>query len=274
MRKALHPLLLASALLVGATSAAEAEPALGFAAPSTEIDVSTSVRDVVTEVAVKEGQAVAAGELLAVLDTAELEAELAIARARASAEGGIKRAEAILASKQSQFDIMTKLRKQGAARAEELSFAEAELAVATAELQGALDQQAIADLEVRRLEAAVERRRVRAPADGVITEIYRESGELVGAEETRLMTLAVLDPLQVDVYVATALGRALRPGDTATIDLPLAGAVVVGTIIDIAVKADAASGTMRVRLHFDNPDQALRSGERALVTFPTVTATQ
>jgi RND family efflux transporter MFP subunit len=179
----------------------------------------------------------------------------------------LRRAEAVLAAKQTQYDLMAKLRKQGAARAEELSFAESELAVAQAELQGAADQQVIARLEVARLQTALEQRHVRAPADGVIAEIFRDPGELVGAQETRLMTLAVLDPLQVEVYVATAQGRGLAPGATATIELPLAGVSVLGSVVDVAVKADAASGTMRVRLQFDNPDLALRSGERALVTF-------
>lgn len=278
MTSSLPLLLLATALPVllagGAPRPAmAAEPTLGFTAPSTEIEVSTALRDVVTEVAVKEGDVVAAGDLLAVLDTAQLEAELAIARARAEAGGALKRAEAVLASKQSQYDVMAKLRKQGAARAEELSFAQAELSVAEAELQGALDQQVIAELEVKRLEAALEQRRVRASADGVITEIFRDAGELVGAQETRLMTLAVLDPLQVEVYVATAVGGLLGAGATATIELPLAGVSVVGTVTDVAVKADAASGTMRVRLRFDNPGLALRSGERALVTFNQAAAT-
>ena len=272
MLKPLARLLLLAALPVltagGASRfAAAAEPALGFTAPSTEIEVSTALRDLVTEVAVREGDVVAKGDLLVVLDTAALEAELAIARARAEASGALRRAEAVLAAKQTQYDLMAKLRKQGAARAEELSFAESELAVAQAELQGAADQQVIARLEVARLETALEQRHVRAPADGVIAEIFRDPGELVGAQETRLMTLAVLDPLQVEVYVATAQGRGLGQGATATIELPLAGVSVVGTVVDVAVKADAASGTMRVRLQFDNPGLALRSGERALVTF-------
>jgi RND family efflux transporter MFP subunit len=272
MLKALARLLLLAALPVLTTGgasrfAAAAEPALGFTAPSTEIEVSTALRDLVTEVAVREGDVVAKGDLLVVLDTAALEAELAIAKARAEASGALRRAEAVLAAKQTQYDLMAKLRKQGAARAEELSFAESELAVAQAELQGAADQQVIARLEVARLETALDQRLVRAPADGVIAEIFRDPGELVGAQETRLMTLAVLDPLQVEVYVATAQGRALAQGATATIELPLAGVSVVGSVVDVAVKADAASGTMRVRLQFDNPGLALRSGERALVTF-------
>jgi len=272
MLKPLARLLLLAALPVLTTGgasrfAAAAEPALGFTAPSTEIEVSTALRDLVTEVAVREGDVVAKGDLLAVLDTAALEAELAIAKARAEASGALRRAEAVLAAKQTQYDLMAKLRKQGAARAEELSFAESELAVAQAELQGAADQQVIARLEVARLQTALEQRHVRAPADGVIAEIFRDPGELVGAQETRLMTLAVLDPLQVEVYVATAQGRGLAPGATATIELPLAGVSVLGSVVDVAVKADAASGTMRVRLQFDNPDLALRSGERALVTF-------
>ena len=272
MLKSLSRLLLLLAALPvlttgGASRLAAAEPALGFTAPSTEIEVSTALRDLVTEVAVREGDVVAKGDLLVVLDTAALEAELAIAKARAEASGALRRAEAVLAAKQTQYDLMAKLRKQGAARAEELSFAESELAVAQAELQGAADQQVIARLEVARLETALEQRHVRAPADGVIAEIFRDPGELVGAQETRLMTLAVLDPLQVEVYVATAQGRALAQGATATIELPLAGVSVVGSVVDVAVKADAASGTMRVRLQFDNPGLALRSGERALVTF-------
>lgn len=267
MARILSLLWLAGALCGAAAPAGAEEPALGFTAPSSEIEVSTALRDVVTEVAVKEGAVVAKGDLLAVLDTAQLEAELAIARAKAAAGGALARAQAVLQAKQAQYDLLAKLRKQGAARAEELTNAESELAVAQAELLAAQDQQRIAELEVGRLQAALEQRHVRAPADGVVTEIFRDAGELVGGQETRLMTLAVLDPLQVEVYVATALGRGLKAGTTATIALPLSGLSVIGRVVDVAVKADAASGTMRVRLQFDNHDLALRSGERALVSF-------
>lgn len=264
--------LLASAgLLCGLAGGLQAqETALGFTAPSKEIEVSTALRDLVTEAFVREGDFVERGAPLLALDTAQLEADLAIARAKAAAAGPLARAEAVLAAKQHQFDLLSKLRKQGAARAEEVAFAESELAVAKAEMLAAEDQQRIAELEVARLEAALAQRRVLAPADGVITEIFREPGELVGAQETRLMLLAVLDPLQVEVYVPTTLGRLLQPGLAVSIELPLAGETLVGSIVDVAVKADAASGTVRVRVQFDNGDLAVRSGERALVSFTSV----
>lgn len=262
------PLLLAAALATSAVAArAGEEPALGFTQPSSEIEVSTALRDVVSDVLVKEGDVVARGDLLAVLDTAQLEAELAIAKAKAEAGGAVAHARAVLQAKQDQYDLMARLKKQGAARAEELNNAQSELAVAQADLQAAEDQQRIAGLEVGRLEAALAERHIRAPADGVVTDILRDPGELVGAQETRLMILAVLDPLQVEVFVATAVGRDLKPGAQATIQLPLSGVSVVARVVDVSVKADAASGTMRVRLQFDNHDLALRSGERALVSF-------
>lgn len=260
-------LLLLAALPFPAPTAVAAEPALGFTAPSREVEVATAVRGLVVAVMVAEGDLVAQGEPLAELDAAELRAELAIARARAGAEGAVRRAAALLASKQQQYDRMARLRAQGAARAEEVALAEAELRVAEADMIAAEEQQGIAELEVARLEALLDQRVVRAPTGGVVTELLREPGELVGAQETRLLTLAVLDPLLVEVFVPNALGRALEKGMAAQVALPDLGRSLAGTIADVAVEADAASGTMRVRLYLPNDGLGLRSGERALVDF-------
>lgn len=267
------PALVIALLTAGAATAVPAqEPALGFTAPSREVEVSTVVRGLVRDLLVSEGERVAAGQALARIDAAELEAELAIARARAAAEGGVRRAQALLAAKQQQYDRLAKLRQQGAARAEEVALAEAELRVAEADMVAATEQQKIAELEVMRLEALLDQHLVLAPSDGVVTEILREPGELVGAQETRVLALAVLDPLQIEVFVPNALGRRLERGMPAQVDLADLGLTVTGTIADVAVKADAASGTMRVRVHLANDDGRLRSGERAMVSFGSVAA--
>lgn len=259
-------------LLLAAAPAAAQEPALGFTAPSREVEVSTAVRGLVEEVLVVEGDRVESGQVVAVLDAAELEAELAIARARAGAEGPVRRAAALLAAKQQQYNRLAKLRQQGAARAEEVALAEAELRVAEADMVAAEEQQKIAELEVARLQALLAQNSVRAPSPGVVTEILREPGELVGAQETRLLSVAVLDPLQIEVYVPNALGRRLERGMAAQVELADLGLALTGEIADVAVKADAASGTMRVRVHLANADFRLRSGERALVSFTTAAA--
>lgn len=125
---------------------------------------------------------------------------------------------------------------------------------------------ALARLELQERETQVEIRQIRSPLDGVVVERFRGPGEYV--QETEIMSLAQIDPLNVEVVVPVGYFGKIRPGMVAEVrpeapveDVFRARVTVVDKVID------AASSTFGVRLEIPNPDLALPSGLRCSVAF-------
>jgi hypothetical protein len=82
------------------------------------------------------------------------------------------------------------------------------------------------------------------------------------------MTIAQIDPLNVEVILPIKYYGQLRIGSTANIspEEPVGG-VFVAKVIVIDRVLDAASGTFGVRLQLPNPENKLPAGIRCNVTF-------
>ena len=107
--------------------------------------------------------------------------------------------------------------------------------------------------------AARERKRVRAPFDGVVTDRAISAGELYNEQGT-IVTVARIDPLHVDAYLPASRRAELAVGQTATVTLETGGThEAVVRVIDPVL--DAATGTFGVRLDLANPDGAIFAGQ-------------
>lgn len=126
-------------------------------------------------------QAAAAAEL-ATAQAALADAERAWERSKEGpSEGEIALAEAELALAQAEWE-----RLKDGADPEDIAFAEAELANARANLDLALDKQAVLELE--------------SPIDGTVVEITSEVGETLN-DETKFITVADLNHPRLEVYL-------------------------------------------------------------------------
>lgn len=113
---------------------------------------------------------------------------------------------------------------------------------------------------------AVDRMALKSPIDGRIEEIHVETGESVNtlAEVVRIVQI---DPLWVDVHVPIAEANVLSYGKAASVGFPDPnGASIEGKIIYIAAVANAASGTLKVRIKVPNKSNR-PAGEHVEVTF-------
>lgn len=189
------------------------------------------------------GDRVRAGQVLAEMDTAALRAELAALEASlAEAKAGLETASA------------------DARRAEELRASNTLTAqqsaqyLATERSATARVAAAAARLEVQRL--ALERSRVVAPDDGVVTARAAVLGQVVqaGAELFRLIRQERLE-WRAEV-VAEDLAR-IRPGQGATLAVPGAG-TATGTVRAVAPALSARTRTATV--YIDLPAGAARAG--------------
>ena len=119
-------------------------------------------------------------------------------------------------------------------------------------------------LKLDQLKIEVELMRLVSPLTGRVEEVGIETGE-AAQPLTPVIRVVKTDPLWIDVPVPLAQARGLRPNGPARVTFP--GKVqAAGRIVHVSSVADAASGTLRVRVEVPNPSRR-PAGEHVTVSF-------
>jgi len=264
-------ILLASALSIVAPSPgkAGAETELLFDCviePHALIKLGSSVAGVVSDVFVDRSDIVKKNQVVATLESSVEEATVELSRGRALAGGVIAARKAAEEFGKRAVDRQAELYNQNALSQQIMDEAELEASVAKALLQEARDNQAIEELELLRSKAALARRSIRSPIDGIVVNRMVHPGERV--DEAPILELAQIDPLSVEVIVPTALFGQIEKGMSVSVmpEEPIGG-VKLATVVIVDRMIDAASGTFRVRADLPNPELALPGGLRCQVRF-------
>lgn len=178
------------------------------------VDVSTRLSGRVATIAVREGDLVAAGDVLAVMDTTELQAQKARADAAvasaeavvAVAKAGVTKAAASLALAQSELaraetlsgrDVISKANYD--IRRTEAQLAKASLAAAQAEARA---KERVVDAEVANLqeiEARIADSTLHAPEAGRVLYRLAQSGEVLGSGG-KVLTLVSLGNVYMEFF--------------------------------------------------------------------------
>lgn len=215
----------------------------GLVEPFREVTLSSQVQSFVEEHYVREGDSVQAGDLLSrlFLRIEQLEVE----RSR----GLVEKREFDFQGSQNLF-------------ADRL-ISEDEALAARIELD-------LARLQLEIAEENVRLREIRSPIDGIIVERMVEDGETVTATEP-IFVVVNIEQIYVQFYIRAEDLRHISVGQEANVRFPeldLDGSMP-GTVDFIDPRVDAASGLLRVRVLMDNPEQRVKAGVRAVVTFPS-----
>lgn len=207
------------------------------------------------------GSKVEAGQLLAEIDTPELNQELA----RAGAE--IQRAEAALNLARSTANRWRELLKSESVSAQEVAEKEADLALKTAGLGAAL-------ADSRRIQENLGFARVTAPFAGVITRRQAEVGQLINTSSNReLFRLADTGSLRVFVHIPQHAARAMKAGLEADLILTeLPGRTFPAKVVRTAGAVDPATRTLLTELDVDNSKGEILAGSFAQIRFRNRTA--
>ncbi len=255
---------LVSALLIG--TAADAKLIEGFTEPYSDIEVSVPGEPSrIIDIQVKEGAQVRKNDVLAILDTAVLDASLEIAKKRASMNGRILAAEAERDLRQSRYDKLRALRDRGHASPIELKRAEADLAVAKANLVLATEEHDLATLECRRIEAQIDKQHLRSPIDGVVVEVHKEVGEATQISDSRMFRLVQLNQLRVKFPVSVHQASQFSNGDRIEVSFPETSSRAFAIVELVSPLLDAGSGTVTVSCVVDNSKGQVRCGMRCLL---------
>jgi RND family efflux transporter MFP subunit len=205
------------------------------------------------------GARVRKGQLMAQIETPELDQQLMVARAD-------------LKSAQANLDLAstTSGRYQNLLKTNSVSKQETDVAMSDAAAKQAAVDAAMAN--VRRLEQLQSFENVYAPFDGIVTARNTDIGALIagGLNNTprELFHLAAIDKIRVYVAVPEAYTAAIKDGGKATLTLDeYPGRSFTGTIARNSSAIDPASRTLNVEVDVDNPKGELLPGAYVFVHF-------
>ncbi|WP_437816327.1 efflux RND transporter periplasmic adaptor subunit [Sorangium sp. So ce1078] len=220
------------------------------------------------------GDKVEEGQVLAEIDTPELDQELAQARAQlVQANAGLVQAKANRDLSLSGVKRYEQLVPAGVAPQEELEERQGQAHVAEASVTVAQAAITAQQANIQRLLDLKKFAKIAAPFAGTVTARTIERGALVTAGNgTPLFRIAATDPARVFVGVPQDVAPSVRVDAPAKVTVrEFAGQPFQGTIARTAGALDAATRTMNTEVRVPNPDGRLLAGMYAEValTLPT-----
>ena len=219
------------------------------------------------------GDHVNKGQLLATIETPELDAELQAAKAQ------LKASEAQVSARQAEAEFSKTTNERwsdspkGVVSDQERESKKADYEGAEARLYAANAQVNLDKSKVDQYSALAEFKQVKAPFDGTITERKIDIGNLVtagsGSTTTPLYRMAQTDPLRIFVDVPqSAAGELMNAGAPAEIRATGAvGGVFAGKIARSAESINPQARTMRVEVDMPNATHALVPGMYVNIAF-------
>jgi RND family efflux transporter MFP subunit len=205
------------------------------------------------------GARVRKGQLMAQIETPELDQQLQVAQAD-------------LKSAQANLDLAntTSTRYQNLLKTNSVSKQETDVAMSDAAAKQAAVDASMAN--VRRLEQLQSFEKVYAPFDGIVTARNTDIGRLISAGQNtmpqELFHLAAIGKIRVYVAVPEAYSAAIKDGGKATLTLDeYPGRSFEGTIARNSNAIDQSSRTLNVEVDVDNPKGELLPGAYVFVHF-------
>ncbi len=235
--------------------------------PHVSVQLGSAVSGVLSATLVDRGDTVRQGQVVARIESSVEQATLALDRLRASNDSAINVERAdhelmVREAQRKQFLVDQKVANLNSLDELQTKVREGELRVQQAEMD-----QRLAALTAERSERALALKQIRSPVDGVVIERKLSAGEYI-FEQTSIMTIAQIDPLNVELVVPLDQFGAIRIGAVATVHpaAPVGGAYPARVeVVDPVI--DAASNTFGVRLILANPDHAIPAGIRCTVQW-------
>jgi RND family efflux transporter MFP subunit len=208
------------------------------------------------------GARVTAGQVLAEIDTPDLDQQVLQARANLATSQANQRLSAITAK-----------RWEGLVAQDAVSRQEADEKTGDLAARNSAVNAAKADLD--RLLAQQSFKRITAPFDGVVTSRNTDIGQLIsvgGSADTALFTVADQHRMRIYVSVPQNYSALVHRGLTAQVSVPeYPGQDFTASVVNDA-QSVGRGGAMLVELQIDNTDGRLKPGAYAQVAFKLATA--
>jgi RND family efflux transporter MFP subunit len=236
----------------------------GTLAPKFEVDVKSEVAGLVSEVYVTEWVRVKKGEPLARIDIREQEAF-------------VKRTEAALESAKSselqarvadnrarrELERMKKLKEHGLATEQALDDAVSEAEAAASRVEAAHSQVRAAEEDLNQVRTRLDKGRIFAPIEGIVSERRANVGDLVGEAGANQPLFHIVDNRVLNLTVSVpsaAMGNLHRGQPLEFTTDAFHGKTFRGTVMFINPAVNEADRSVRVIAEVDNAAGELKGG--------------
>ena len=244
------------------TQASTVLTATGYTYARSRAAVGAKIIGRVVELPVDEGDTVAAGDIIAVLDSEDLQASVRLA------EASLNEARARLA------DAERELVRQAELVEDQLT-SRALYDTATTQRDVALAQVGTAEARLNSAQATLDYTVVRAPIDGVVIERNIEVGEMVApggftSQQSTGSIVRIADPtsLEVEADINESYIARLQLGQRASIRVDaVPDFEYSGRLRQIVPTADRQRAVVQVKVSIDNRDERLVPDMSCTVTF-------
>ena len=234
----------------------------GFTEPRHDIMVAATEIGRLDSVTVELGDLVQAGQVIGHLEDELQASSVKIARLQSEMTGELNAAQAEVDLHQSRTQSLRQLAADGMARPDELVRAETDLRIAAGRLAAAQEQLGLRKLELERYELQFQRRKIRVPMAGVISQVFHKPGEYITPGDPAVVRLLVMDKLFAVFNIPVEDTATIQVGSPVRVYLRSSARTIEAAITSIAPDIDGESGTVQVRVELQNPDRRLLAGDR------------
>ena len=242
--------------------------------PSQVVELRASVDGVIATVQVQRGDTLRKGQVLVELQSAADRVAVELAHYRAQMQGQVAAARNRVDYAGKKLARLTDLAQQNYASAQARDEADAERRLADSELQVAVENRELAQIDYRRAKEQLALRTLASPFNGVVVDRFLNPGDLAesGSGRKPVLRLAQVDPMKVDVVLPAALFGKLKIGQKAQVASALGGVRYAANVKYVDRVIDAASGTFVARLELPNPQMQVPGGSRCTAEIEGIVA--
>ena len=255
----------------------------GYVTARRQATVSSKVTGKVVEVLVEEGMKVEAGQILARIDSSNVEKSLHLAEAQLeSARKTLDETKANLHQAERELRRASELAANKVASQSDLDRAEADAKSLEARLERQVADIAVASREVAVWEQQLDDTIIRAPFAGIVTSKNAQPGEMIspmsaggGFTRTGICTLVDMSSLEVEVDVNESYINRVESDQRveATLD-SYPDWKIPAKVIAIIPAADRQKATVKVRVGFEKLDPRILPDMGVKVAFQGAGETQ
>ncbi len=248
-------------MMVANTANAQVE---GFTEANRKIQLASDESGVIEEMLVREGDRVAAGDVVARLNVELQKIQLELAEHLAKTDANLIASQKTYEKRLAFFEQISQLREGQFVNNNELIRAELEKDIAFSKWKSAEDEAVSRNIEWRRAKTDLERRSIKAPFAGVVTSIKQNVGEFVSPVNPDILTLVDDTRLYAVFNLSKANLEKVRLGQPIQVRFE-AGSTVDGMVDHIGIEVDSQSSTVVVKVLIENPTRKLRAGDAVVL---------
>lgn len=240
----------------------------GVLEPWKTSNVACAESGLLETVFVKPGDRVKSGEVLAQLDMALADVQLAIAQAQSESHGKMEQVQAEAELAEKKVRSIQQAREKKHSTQSELDRAIAELKIVEGRLQAEKDESQILSLQAERMEKLLEQRKVTTPIDGIVVKLLKSPGEFVSPNSPEVVRVVDISKLRASFFLQLHEIASIKVGSKIKVDVA-GGGQKAAVVEHMAPFPDGGSGLIEVQVLLDNPEMKIFGSRCTLLIEPS-----